>query len=149
MAVYKRTYKAYRGALTPAWSRFTVLARYGFATLFESKPFTAYAVFCLVPFVIALLVIYIVNNATVQAVLNVRPGQGPQINNFFFLRFLGIEAWMAFILTAWRAPGMISKDFANHGIQLYLSRPLSRAEYLLGKVCALGALLSFTTWIPA
>lgn len=149
MAVYKRTYKAYRGQLTPVWSRFTVLARYGFATLFESKPFTAFAVLCLVPFVVMLLVIYIVNSAAMQALLNMRAGQGPQIDNFFFLRFLGFEAWMAFVLTAWRAPGTISKDFANHGIQLYLSRPLSRAEYILGKVCALGTLLSFTTWIPA
>ncbi|HLW53200.1 MAG TPA: ABC transporter permease subunit [Candidatus Angelobacter sp.] len=149
MAVYKRTYRAYQGALTPAWSRFTVLARYGFATLFDSKPFTAYAVLCLVPFIMTLAVIYAVNNATVQALLNMRPGQSPPINNLFFLRFLGVEAWMSFILTAWRVPGMISMDFANQGIQLYLSRPISRAEYLVGKLCALGTLLSFTSWIPA
>src|SRR5436305_696080 len=50
---------------------------------------------------------------------------------------------------AWVAPGMISRDFANHSIQLYLSRPLSRAEYLFAKVSVLGALLSCTTWVPA
>jgi len=149
MAVYKRTYKPYRGILTPAWSRFTVLARYGFATLFDSKPFTAYAVLCMVPFIVTLGIIYAVNNTTVQALLNMRPGQSPLIDNFFFLRFLGVEAWMSFILTAWRVPGMISMDFANHGIQLYLSRPISRTEYLLGKLCGLGTLLSFTSWIPA
>ncbi len=149
MAVYKRTYKAYQGRQTPTWSRFTVLARYGFANLFESRPFTAYAVLCMMPFVIGLVFIYFIHSSAVQALLNIRMGDAVQVNNNWFLNFLAAEAWMGFILTAWSAPGMISKDFANHSIQLYLSRPLSRAEYLLGKVSVLAVLLSCTTWIPA
>ena len=61
---------------------------------------------------------------------------------------LVIQAWMGFVLTAWGAPGMITKDFANHAVQLYLSRPLSRTEYLLGKASVLVILLSAITWIP-
>ena len=38
---------------------------------------------------------------------------------------------MGFILAVWGGPGMITKDFANHSVQLYLSRPLSRAEYVI------------------
>jgi ABC-type transport system involved in multi-copper enzyme maturation permease subunit len=56
---------------------------------------------------------------------------------------------MGFILAVWGGPGMITKDFANHSVQLYLSRPLSRTEYLFGKASVLAALLSCTTWIPA
>jgi ABC-2 type transport system permease protein len=149
MAVYKRTYKAYRGPLTPSWSRFTVLSRYGFATLFQSRPFTAYTVICMIPFLIGLAFIYVVNSASVRALLNMRGPEMVSINNAWFMGFLGFEAFMTFILTAWGAPGMVSKDFANHSIQLYLSRPLSRAEYLAGKVSVLAALLSLTTWIPA
>ena len=149
MAVYKRTYKAYGGAHTPAWSRFAVLARYGLATLFNSRPFTAYAVLCLLPFLGGLIFIYVVHSTSVQALLNINFRTTQLINNYWFLVFLGWEGWMGFLLTAWGAPGMISKDFANHSIQLYLSRPLSRVEYLLGKVSVLGILLSCTTWIPA
>jgi ABC-type transport system involved in multi-copper enzyme maturation permease subunit len=149
MAVYKRTYKAYRGPLTPSWSRFMVISRYGFSTLFESRLFTAYAVLCFLPFLVGLVFIYVVHSATVQSLLNVRFGHTPLINNFWFLGLLSVEAWMGFLLTAWVAPGMISKDFANQSVQLYLSRPLSRAEYLLGKVSVMAALLSCTTWIPA
>jgi len=147
MAVYKRTYKAYRGVLTPPWLRFAVLARYGLKTLFNSRPFTAYTVLCFVPFMIGLAFVYSIHSTAVQALLKI--GEVPVINNYWFLVFLGFEAWMGFLLTAWGAPGMISKDFANHSIQLYLSRPLSRAEYLLGKVSVLAILLSCTTWIPA
>ena len=57
------------------------------------------------------------------------------------MTFLGIQSWMGFVLTAWGAPGMITRDFANHAVQLYLSRPLSRTEYLLGKASVLAALL--------
>src|SRR5215472_17476023 len=147
MAVYKRTYKAYRGPLTPAWSRFAVLTRYGLSTLFESRFFTAYTVLCLMPFLACVIFLYVLSNTSVQALLQQRLQF--EVDNMFFLGFLGVEAWMSFLLTAWGAPGMISKDFANHSIQLYLSRPLSRAEYLLGKISVMGALLSCTTWIPA
>jgi ABC-2 type transport system permease protein len=148
MAVYKRTYKAYHGPLTPAWSRFTVLSRYGLKTLFNSRPFTAYTVLCFIPFLVGLGFIYAVNSATLQSLLQIRTEQGV-VNNYWFLSFLATEAWMGFILAAWGGPGMITKDFANHSVQLYLSRPLSRTEYLFGKVSVLGVLLSCTTWIPA
>ncbi|HKF19969.1 MAG TPA: ABC transporter permease subunit [Candidatus Angelobacter sp.] len=148
MAVYKRTYKAYRGPLTPAWSRFTVLSRYGFSTLFESRFFTAFVVLCMVPFLVCTVFIYFVHSATAQAILNLRFGNNI-VNSGWFLGFLGVEAWLGFIVAAWAGPGMVSKDFANQSVQLYLSRPLSRAEYLLGKVSVLGSLLSGTTWIPA
>ena len=93
--------------------------------------------------------IYLIHSTAAQALLNVRFGHGAFVDNVFFFRFLAIEAWMGFILTAWAAPGMIAKDFANQAVQLYLSRPLSRAEYLCGKVSVLATLLSCTTWIPA
>jgi ABC-2 type transport system permease protein len=147
MAVYKRTYKAYQGPLTPAWSRFTVLSRYGLANLFDSRPFTAFTVLCFMPFLGWLGFIYIANSPTAQAVLNLGPHHA-LINNETFLVFLVTQAFMGFILAAWGGPGMITKDFANHSVQLYLSRPLSRAEYLFGKVSVLGILLSLVTWVP-
>jgi ABC-2 type transport system permease protein len=149
MAVYKRTYKAYTGPLTPSWSRFTVLSRYGFATLFQSRPFTAYTVICMIPFLVGLAMIYILNSPSVRALLRMSSNGLINIDNVWFMGFLSVEAFMAFILTAWIAPGMFSKDFANQAMQLYLSRPLSRAEYLVGKASVLATLLSLTTWIPA
>ncbi len=136
--------------MTPGWSRFTVLSRYGFATLFDSRLFTAFTVLCFVPFLVELVIIYVLHSATAQQVLHQQLGKDPSnvVNNHWFLVFLGIQTFMSYLLTAWIAPGMVSKDFANHSVQLYLSRPLSRAEYLLGKVSVLGVLLSCTTWIP-
>jgi len=149
MAVYKRTYKAYQGPLTPAWSRFTVLSRYGLQTLFNSRPFTAFTVLCFLPFLVGLVFIYFVHSSTAQLVFGVKFGPDVLVNNFWFFGFLATEAWMGFLLAAWGGPGMITRDFANHSVQLYLSRPLSRAEYLFGKASVLGILLSSISWIPA
>lgn len=148
MAVYKRTYKAYSGPLTPAWSRFTVLSRYGLGSLFNSRPFTAFTVLCFVPFLVALVLIYVLNSTTAQAVLQLGPHH-PVVDKTWFLGFLAVEAWMGFILAAWGGPGMITRDFANHSVQLYLSRPLSRIEYLLGKASVMFILLSCISWVPA
>jgi ABC-2 type transport system permease protein len=149
MAVYKRTYKAYSGPLTPAWSRFTVLSRYGLSTLFDSRPFTAFSVLCLVPFLIGLGFIYYVHSSAAQILLGMKLNVESIVTNGWFFKFLVSEAWLGYILATWSGPGMITKDFANHSMQLYLSRPLSRTEYLFGKVSVLGILLSCTTWIPA
>ena len=148
MAVYKRTYKTYDGALTPAWSRFGVVARYSFSTLFKSRIFTGFTVVCFFPLLIAVAQIYFVHNPLAQSLLDMRLGNLLKIDNRWFAQFLAVQAWMGFLLAAAATPGMVSKDFANHALQLYLSRPLSRVEYLLGKISVIAVLLSALTWIP-
>lgn len=148
MAVYKRTYKTYDGPLTPAWSRFEVVARYSFSTLFKSRIFTGFTVICFFPLLIFAAQIYFVHNPLAQSLLDMRLGSLLKIDNRWFAQFLQVQAWLGFLLAAAATPGMVSKDFANHALQLYLSRPLSRVEYLLGKISVIAALLSVITWIP-
>src|SRR5262245_26014050 len=106
MAVYRRTYKAYKGPLTPAWSRFSVLSRYGLQTLFSSRPFTAYTVICFLPFLIGLAFIYFVHSSTVQVMLGVQSANvlPETVNNGWFVIFLGWEAAFGFLLAAWSGP---------------------------------------------
>ena len=148
MAVYKRNYKVYDGRQTSARWRFLVLTRFGLRTLFQSRLFVAYTVACFLPMLVGSVFIYFVHSTTAQLALNIHFGR-VLIDRVWFTAFLGNEAWMAVILVAWGAPGMITRDLANSALQLYLSRPLSRAEYMLGKISVLGILLSCTTWIPA
>ncbi|HEX7962471.1 MAG TPA: ABC transporter permease subunit [Terriglobales bacterium] len=151
MAVYKRTYKSYTGRTTPEWSRFLVLSRFSFANLFDSRLFTAFAVLCLVPFLLAFVLIYLVHSPTVQLILGINTLRANPIaiDGRWFLTYLAIQSWLGFFLTAWCAPGLIAQDLANNALPLYLSRPLSRPEYLLGKITVLATLLSCVTWVPA
>lgn len=148
MAVYKRTYKVYEGALTPSWSRFLVLSRFSASSLFDSRRFTAFAFLCLMPVFIAAFCIYAVHSSTVQLMLGTTFKAGNIVNNVSFWIFLQIQVGLSFILALWAVPDMMARDFSNHALQLYLSRPLSRTEYLLGKVSAMVILLSCITWIP-
>ena len=55
---------------------------------------------------------------------------------------------MAFLLTAFAGPGLVSPDLANGALPLYFCRPFSRTEYVLGKASVLAILLSQITWVP-
>jgi ABC-2 type transport system permease protein len=80
--------------------------------------------------------------------LKIDPSKLITINTRFFLTFLGFQSMLAFFLNAFIGPGLVSPDLANNALPLYLSRPFSRAEYVLGKMYVLLLLLSLMTWIP-
>ncbi len=43
---------------------------------------------------------------------------------------------------------MIANDRRANALQIYLSKPLTRGEYIFGKLAILMAFLLFITWIP-
>jgi ABC-2 type transport system permease protein len=45
-------------------------------------------------------------------------------------------------------PGLVSPDLTNNALPLFLSRPFSRTEYILGKITVLVGFLSVLTWVP-
>jgi ABC-2 type transport system permease protein len=146
LAVYRRTYTSYTGALTPAWSRFLVLFRYSRRSLFRSKLQTALFVLCFFYPLACLLIIYLSHSV----ILPESFGGGPffKIDNEFFFYFMTVQGVLAFVLTAFTGPGLISPDLANGALPLYFCRPFSRAEYVVGKASVLAILLSQITWIP-
>jgi ABC-2 type transport system permease protein len=148
LAVYKRSYKPYEGPLTPERTRFLVLPSYAFKELFESRILPAFLVLCLVPFLVELAMVYIANSAPTRALLRIEAPPGDFLQKQFFLGALTIQGFLAFFLTAWVAPVLVSPDLVNGALPLYLSRPFSRAEYVLGKAAVLLGLLSLITWVP-
>jgi ABC-2 type transport system permease protein len=147
MAVYRRNYRPYSGGLTPAWSRFLVLFRYSRRNLFRSKIQTGFFVLCFFYPIACLVMIYLAHSADFLAKLGV-PGELLNINNMFFFHFMSVQGVLAFLMTAFAGPGLISPDLSNGALPLYFCRPFSRAEYVLGKSSVLGILLSQITWIP-
>jgi ABC-2 type transport system permease protein len=147
MAVYRRTYSAYTGSLTPAWSRWSVIFRYSKRNLFRSKFQTALFVACFFYPVVCLAMIYLANNLAFLGTLGV-PSEAFTIDNRFFFYFMNAQGVLAFVMTAFAGPGLVSSDLANGALPLYFCRPFSRAEYVLGKASVLGILLSQITWVP-
>ena len=65
MAVYKRTYAAYEGSLTPAWSRFLILPRYSFARLWQSRFLVMFFMACFFYPLGCIGYIYLANNLSI------------------------------------------------------------------------------------
>lgn len=148
MAVYKRTYRGYSGDITPTWPRFLVLYRFSRRTLFRSKVQTGSFALCFFFPLLCLLGIYANSHLSAFGLLGQRPSVFLDINGKFFSVYLDVQAAFAFVLTALVGPGLVSPDLANGAITLYLCRPLSRTEYVLGKMSVLLIALSWITWLP-
>jgi ABC-type transport system involved in multi-copper enzyme maturation permease subunit len=148
MAVYKRRYNSYTGSLTPTWSRFFVLTRYAIADLFKSRFFVLLLILCMVPCLGSAGYIFIANNKTVQLLMQLRSTDFFVVENQYFIVIMIVQAEAAFLLNCWVGPVLIAGDLTNGALPLFLSRPFSRADYVLGKLAVLGLLLSAVTWIP-
>jgi ABC-2 type transport system permease protein len=148
MAVYKRNYKPYLGRLTPDWSHFLVPARYSLETLFQSRLVVGFLVFCYIIPIICGTIIYLHHNLSALALLKLDPRNLLPIDKDFFMVFLSQQGMLAFLFAAYAGPGLVSPDLSNNALPLYLCRPISRAEYVLGKMAVLFIPLSCLTWIP-
>jgi len=148
MAVYRRTYTSYSGALTPAWSRWRVLFSYSRRHLFRSKLQTGLFVLCFFYPLLCLFGIYLAHNLSFLERFGAGGSSFLVIDSKFFFYFVSVQGVLAFVLTAFTGPGLISPDIANGALPLYFCRPFSRAEYVLGKASVLAILLSQITWIP-
>jgi ABC-2 type transport system permease protein len=148
MAVYEHTYKRYQGVLTPEWSRFLIIPRHAFRDVFKSKLFTAFFVICFVPLLVEAVLIYLHHNVTALGVFKVAVTELIPIDAWFFQTFVGIQNGFAFFVALLVGPPLVSKDLRNNALPLYLCRPFTRAEYVLGKMSVLLILLSLMTWVP-
>jgi ABC-2 type transport system permease protein len=136
MAVYEQTYKPYEGKMTPAWSRFLILPRYAYQDLFKYKLFAALFVLCYVCPLIYTVLIYLRHNVSALVAFGadaLEITRAIPIGGGFFFFFTCVQTLFAFIFTVIIGPVLISRDLANNALPLYLSRPFTRFEYIIGK----------------
>jgi ABC-2 type transport system permease protein len=148
MAVYENVYKQYSGELTPSWSRFLIIPRHAYQDIFQSKLFTGFFVLCFVYPLAASILIYLHHNVNALAVLQLPIDILIPIDIEFFYKFVLVQGMLGFFLNLIVGPGLVSRDMENNALPLYLCRPLSRAEYVLGKMSVVLIMISAITWIP-
>ncbi|HEV2834526.1 MAG TPA: hypothetical protein VGW58_04360 [Pyrinomonadaceae bacterium] len=148
MAVYEQTYKRYAGALTPEWSRFLIIPRHSYRAIFNSKLFTAFFVICFLPLLVEAILIYLHHNINAIAIMQINVRELVPIDAFFFQTFINIQGGFAFFVALLIGPPLVSRDLRNNALPLYLCRPFSRTEYVMGKMSVVLILLSAITWVP-
>jgi ABC-type transport system involved in multi-copper enzyme maturation permease subunit len=133
-----RRYGGNRSAVGRAW---LVIAAAGIRTLIAKRAFLGLMLIAWGPFVFWAVQIYASANFQ-QAAFLAPKGET-------FRQFLEVQDLFVFFVTIWVGAGLIANDRRANALQLYLSKPLSAAEYVAGKMAILFVFLIFVTWAPA
>jgi ABC-type transport system involved in multi-copper enzyme maturation permease subunit len=147
MAVYERVWRPYAGALTAERWRFLVVTRFAFWNAFASRAFTGFYVLAAMPAVVGLALVYLSHNLEMLKQIAASSELMTQLTMAFFQKLFAWQAIPAFLIAVLVGPGLIAPDLSNGALPLYLCRPISRADYVLGKLAVLVLLLSPVTWI--
>lgn len=148
MTVRDRAFHRYAGPRTPRRSRFLVLWRYARRDAFSSRRATAVFALGFAPILAAAVLIYLRYNLPAVEAMEIDVTQLVAVDGRFFNFLLRGQSFVAFLFIALVGPGLVSPDLANNGLPLYLCRPFSRAEYVLGKMSVLLVFGSLLTWVP-
>ena len=148
MAVYRRGYNRYQGPITGRLSRLLVLPKYSWRRLLQQRLVESFLVGAMFYPLLCIGFVYLCNHVELLSGFGSETKDLLQIDGKFFLIFMNVQGVFAIILTIVSGPKLIAPDLSNGALQLYFSRPLSRAEYVLARLLVLLGLLSLITWIP-
>lgn len=140
MPIHDQGYRRYGGgkARGQGW---TVITRAGIRSFFSRKAFLGLMLVSWFPFFIRAVQIYASANLPQAAFL------APTAETF--RQFLDQQEIFVFFLTVYVGAGLIANDRRANALQIYLSKPLTRAEYVFGKLAILMIVLLLVTWVPA
>jgi ABC-2 type transport system permease protein len=141
MPIHDQSYRRYggqRGDLRRVWF---VIARAGILQFLKKRALLALLLVAWLPFIVRAVQAYFSTTfAQVEALA---------INAETYRSFLDQQSTFVFFVTVWIGSGLIANDRRANALQIYLSKPLTRAEYVLGKFAILFAFLLLVTWLPA
>jgi len=119
-----------------------VIARAGLMSFLSRKAFLGLLIVAWIPFVVRASQLFLASNFS-QAATFLAPSAQT------FRDFLGQQGIFVFLITIYVGAGLIANDRRANALQLYLSKPVTRAEYILGKMSVLAVFLLAITWLPA
>ena len=141
MPIHDQGYRRYGGSRAAIGSAWQVITKAGVWSVISKRQFIALMLFAWSPFVVRAVQIYVASNFQ-QASFLAPKGET-------FREFLDQQSAFVFFVTIYVGAGLIANDRRANALQLYLSKPLTRAEYIAGKLAILFLFLTLVTWAPA
>jgi ABC-type transport system involved in multi-copper enzyme maturation permease subunit len=139
--VHDQSYRRYQGMRLPLGRAWLVILRRGLRTFISRKVFLGLLLLAWIPFLVRSVQIYaVVAYPQAAQVLPVSPEM--------FRNFVDFQGLFAFFVTVYVGAGLIAADRRANALQLYLSKPLLRFEYIAGKLGTLMVYLAFVTLLP-
>jgi ABC-2 type transport system permease protein len=148
MAVLERSYKRFEGVLSPEWSRFLIIPRHAVRDVFRSKLFTAFFALSFIWPLVCAILIYLHHNIEALGILKIDIRNLLPTDASFFQNYVIAQGTIGFFLAMLVGPQQVSRDLTNNALPLFLCRPFTRSEYVVGKMSILIVLISTVTWIP-
>src|SRR2546430_9760837 len=148
MAVLERSVQRYKDGLSPEVSRFLIIPRHAFRDVFRSKLFTAFFALSFIWPLVCAILIYLHHNVNALGIMKLNVADVLPIDALFFQVFIEVQGSIGFFLAMLVGPQQVSRDLTNNALPLYLCRPFSRSEYVVGKMSIVIILLSTITWVP-
>jgi ABC-2 type transport system permease protein len=140
MPIHDQGYRRYTGRRRPPGQAWWVIARQQVGTYLSQKRFIVLLLVAWVPFVARAVQIYIGANFR-QASFLATTAQ-------LFRSFLDQQGLFVFLLIV-GAAGAIADDRRANALQVYLSKPITRTEYIAGKLFAPMLFVLGITLLPA
>ena len=142
MPIHDQSYRRYGGSKASPGKAWTVIAKAGIMTMLRKRLFLGLLLFAWMPFVVQAVRIYVAINYPQTAQL-----LGPDAK--MFRDFLKMQDFFVFIMAIYVGAGLIAQDRRANALQIYLSKPLMRTEYIAGKAAVLFTFVMLITWVPA
>ena len=153
MSLREHGFRTYPGPWTRTIARPLVVARYALSGVFSSRLFTIFYVACFLPSCLFLVTIYLRYKVDfLSGVVGFREAEAlggtGLLDDWLYYGIVEPSFWLAFLIVLVKGPSLLAPDLKDNALPLYLSRPLTKSQYLLGKLLVLLWLTGAVTWIP-
>ncbi len=138
--VHDQSYRRYAGPRETRRGIWAVVASAGIRSLLRQRKFLLLLLVAWAPFVVRVVQIYLAANFPQVTLLT------PTAETF--REFLDTQGLFVFFVTIYVGAGLIANDRRTNALQIYLSKPITRVEYVAGKLAILMAFLLLVTWVP-
>lgn len=129
------------------------IARANLRVIFRYWFFWVLIVLSMIHFLITFALIYLKSQMAAQQDLSFAQMVFDQLevtgSGSAYHGFLLRQTENVYIMLAYASAVLLATDFQAGGINFYLSKPIGRVHYLLGKLGALFVLVGIQTWLPA
>ena len=141
MPIHDQSYRHFEGAKAPPGRAWLVIAKAGIMNMIRKRLFLGLLFASWMPFLVGAAQIYFSSNFPQMAML------APTAQTF--RTFLATQDGFVFFMTIYVGAGLIANDRRANALQIYLSKPLLRSEYIAGKAAILFFFLLLITLVPA
>jgi ABC-2 type transport system permease protein len=139
--IHDQGYRRYLGTRDAIGKSWQVMTRAGVMSVISKRVFLGMMLFAWAPFVVRVVQFYF---ATTLAQASFLAPSGET-----FREFLDQQGIWVFFVTIYVGAGLIANDRRANALQLYLSKPMTSAEYIAGKLAILFIFLVAVTFLPA